>query len=75
MSSSEFLLGLELRSVQRSRAAGRGRREMLLRWERMFMKLERGVRGWGVAYKSHRLWNCPSAPAVVLSCYIVKLVL
>lgn len=74
MSSSEFLLGLELRSVQRSRAASRGRRETLLRWERMFMKLERRE-GGVVAYKSHRLWNCPSAPAVVLSCYIVKLVL
>lgn len=31
--------------------------------------------GWGVAYKSHLLWNCPSAPAVVLACSIVKLAL
>lgn len=33
VSSSKFLLGLELRSVQRSRAAGWGRRETLLTWE------------------------------------------
>nr|KAF6349025.1 hypothetical protein mMyoMyo1_011612 [Myotis myotis] len=66
VSSSKFLLGLELRSVQRSRAAGWGRRETLLRW------------GWGwgqlgrKGYKSHWLRNCPSAPAVVLSCYMVN---
>lgn len=28
-----------------------------------------------VAYESHRLWNCPSVPAAVLSCSNVRLVL